>query len=82
MNLGETERAAELIGELTAYRMALRACITGHPLAHLLHGRIQIEREKGVSFWLAEPAPDSAQRGFEQAMDEIAAMLPARPRTA
>lgn len=78
MNSEETERVAQLIGEMTAYRMALVACITGHPYAHLLHGRIQIEREKGVAVLLGEPAPDSAQRGFEQAMDEIAAMLPAR----
>ena len=78
MNSDDIERAAEMAGELTAYRMALRACITGHPFAHLLHGRLQIAREQGVSFLLAEPTPDAAQRGFEQAMAEIAAMLPAK----
>ena len=81
MNFEDRQRAAEHIGELLAYRMALKACITGHPYAHLLHGRLQIEREKGVSVLLGEPAPDSAQQGFERAMDEIAAMLPARGRT-
>lgn len=77
-----TAYEAELLGELVAYRQALKACLTGHPFAHLLHGRIQIEREKGVSFFLGEPARDEALASFEKAMDEIAAMIPARPPSA
>ncbi len=77
MNLAE----AELLGELFAYRMAFKAAITGHPFAHLMHGRIQIAREQGVAVALGEPAPDAVQTAFERAMDEIAAMVPARAQS-
>lgn len=76
MSSDETDRVAALVGTIAAYRMALQASIKGHPYAHLLHGRIQMEREKGIAVLLGEPGPDAALRGFEEAMTEIAALLP------
>lgn len=77
-----TPREAELLGETLAYREALKAVLTGHPYLHLLHGRIQIARERGVAFLLGEPAPDEVQASYERVMDQIAATLPSRPPTA
>lgn len=74
-----TPNEADLFGELLAYRLAFKTAITGHPFAHLLHGRIQIAREQGAVVALLEPVPDQVQTAFERAMDEIAAMIPARP---
>ena len=73
-----TPREAKLLGEVLAYREALKEVLTGHPYLHLLHGRIQSARERGVAFLLGEPSPDEVQASYERAMDQIAATLPAR----
>ena len=69
-------REAELFGEVIAYRNALKAVLKGHPHAHFLHGRIQIERELCTAVALGESAPASVIEAMHTAWDEIAAMLP------